>query len=318
MIQNSFKSMMLAVALTLSAGVTSRAAEDSVPAVHAGTALIGLPPGWKAQETPDGAMITPQSQPKGGCVVVLTKVVDDDVHDDMRMAIIAVDNMLPAQLRPFGRGGISRYDGIAGKGWHYLDLYGSVGDPRENLSAHVLIADLGPKRAAMIGVGSASIETNVYALAPEPKATCLAGQNNRMWVTLFHTLRFPGYEADSPELGRLITGDWSRSGKYSFALTFSGNGDYSYGAAHGLYLPAQQPGMVEEHLTTVANSGHFDIQGDRLIRHCRQGCGGTQEALISIVRKTDPKSLGGFAWTLRTLDLPVPRGDFTYDYGKDR
>jgi hypothetical protein len=46
-------------------------------------------------------------------------------------------------------------------------------------------------------------------------------------------------------------------------------------------------------------------------------CSGNQEALISIVRKADPKAAGGIACTLRELHLPSPFGYFTFDYSKD-
>jgi len=298
------------------------------PDVHAGNVVFSLMPGWKVADVQKSGQasgmttIVPEKEPPGGCAMVITPAFIDDMGDDVKLALKAARELAPPPYRPFGTGEVSLLEGTSGKGWHFLDLYGLAGDPRQKRATHVLVANLGKLRVVVTGFGSSSIETNLYAAAPEPIPSCLAGQNNLMWVALQHTLRLPGFEADSPELGRQLVGEWSRGGKYSFSYTFGANGEYAWGAAHGMLLKSLHPGQVEEHMTTIANEGKYEVHGDRWTKSCPGPCGGPASAMFSIVRQVNPKASGYGTWTLRVIDLgsqAIPhRVYFTDDYSRGR
>jgi len=278
-----------------------------------------VPPNWKvAQQNDQVAMIMPETQPQGGCLLAVTPMFEDDMHDDMALAMKSAEVMLPPQLRPFGIGGISRLEGISVKGWHFIDLYGSAGDPRQGMAAHVLVAQLGTRRAVMFGLSSSKIDDNVYTMAAEPKPVCLAGQNNRLWVTIFHSLTFNGVPMDPTEFRRMLVGSWSHMGKVALSLSFDANGEFSKGGASGYVLHNVKPGYNEYNTTSLGMGGRWETPGgDQLLLHCNRGCNADIKDLVSMVRKVDPSNPGGSSWTLRTIGMPST-GDFTLDYGRDR
>jgi len=306
--------------LALAAGCIANAASEMGVAQIGNSVKFAVPPNWQIAKQDDQAVIiAPEAMPKGGCILAVTRAYEDDQHDDVALAMQVANAFLPPELRPFGTGGISRLDGVTAKGWHFIDLYGGAGNPRLGMAAHVLIAQLGSKRAAMVGVSSASIETNPYAMAPEPKPTCLAGQNNRLWVTIFHSLMYDGIAMDPTEFRKLLVGNWSHSGdKVSFAMSFLPNGDFSYGASSGYILHNVKPGYDQLNTTSLGQGGHWETPGgDQLIRHCKQGCDVDMRDLVSLVRKVDPANPSASNWTLRMVGVP-PHGDFTMDWSRDR
>jgi len=299
---------------------------DSPREMRAGTVGFVALPGWrvvnvvKAGNEADGTtMLLREPQPPGGCALFVTPVVSDP-SDAATFGVTFVNALLPAELKPFGARGISRYDGVSGRGWRYVDLYAEVGDPKAHMAAHVLVADLGPQKVAMVGITSSTIDINPYALAPQPVPVCLAGQDNDDWVVLFHTLQIPGHEKDDPALSRQLIGSWSHMGTVALALTFGPNGEYSHGGATGYTLNHVHPGKSEEHITTVAGDAHYLVQGDRLYTTCTPKCDMKKFEFFSVVRHVDAKTPAG-SWMLRFIQMrqdgPGRVGYMTLNYNRD-
>lgn len=280
----------------------------SARVMYAGSVGFVALPGWRVLNVSntgnaaDGTTtLVRDPSPPGGCAVIVTPLLTDP-SDAATFGVTLVNALLPPELKPFGAHGLSRYDGISGKGWRYVDMYAEVGDPNAHMAVHVLVADLGARKMAMIGFTSSTIDTNVYALAPEPIPVCLAGQDNDDWALMFHTLQIPGHAADDTALGRQLVGSWSHMGKVALSMSFGPNGEYSNGGASGYMLRNVHPGKSEEHITTVAGDGRYAVQGDRLYRACTPDCDPRNYEFFSIVRHADSKTSGG-GWMLRVIQM---------------
>ena len=269
------------------------------------------PPGWSVMGGDETVqMLPPGASPSGSrCVLLLRRPVPAQ-GDPASQAEALVNHVFGALGRftaePAGdvkTNRYARYDGVSAEGWPFVDLYGHIGDRRSFLYAHVLLARVNGQAFAVLG------------LTPD-NDRCLGGHDNTNWVLLFHSLRISGARGDTEFLKKELIGSWTAVNASNYSnRAFSANGHFGTVAGHSTYSVSQNTGQVFQETSTWLGDGTYQLHGDHLTMTRTNGSP-PQLSRISIVRRPNPDSRGGFDMMLRMLQSS-PEGLFVGTLVKD-
>jgi hypothetical protein len=276
------------------AGIVPR--PDGPLQFHGSVGFIA-PAGWTVQKAANGATIltrqvNPQDRP---CMITMLPPMRGQGDPATQGAALvqsrANADRLGAYLDSRGRDvRLSREDGISGAGWTYTDLSGQIG--KSGITARVLMVQMGDQVLPIVGF------SKVW--------NCLGNQatrENDVWALLFHSLRIPGYDHDSPQLAEQLIGMWSSaSNGAGTSETFAPNGHFGTVAVYQSYERSTTPGMVWEVNRAWQGDGTYEVHGDRVHTHnARPSAQQDKTQLFSIVRTPNENAPGGFDVTLRIL-----------------
>jgi hypothetical protein len=256
------------------------------------------PAGWSISE--NGGMVVmsrPMSQNDSPCVALL--LPPQPAQADLVAQAYAIANQLFAAR--FGRlaGDLGRdirlslYQGISGKGWDYIELFGILGDERHRNDGRILLAQMGSQVVALAGITKSG--------------QCLGNRyyrDNDNWALLFHSLQLPGYTGDSPLLKQQLLGQWESVGSTTFSSkTYAANGHFGRLDAHATYTESSRPGFIVQETSSWEGDGSYEVRGDRLTSSPSTGeyAGKTITELFSIVRRANTAKPGGSELLLRVV-----------------
>jgi hypothetical protein len=198
----------------------------------------------------------------------------------------------PYREAEFGRDVKStRYEGISGTGWTYVDLWGKLGGSATYL--RVLMAQMGNQVLPVFG-----LTTSIDCMGAGP------WRDNDVWALLFHSLKLPGYAEDSPQLAQQIIGTWTGVGVgVANSRTFAPNGRFGSLGMSQTYRSSSTPGMVLQITESWPGDGPYEIHGDRL--HTQNAKASEVERdvtrFFSIVRRPNVSRPGQFDYILRMV-----------------
>lgn len=269
------------------------------------------PPGWSVAMNHDMVQMRPPGASPGGppCIVLLPSPLPAQ-GDPATQAEVLVNRIFggrgPFTAEPAGdvkTNRYARYDGVSADGWPFVDLYGHLGDRRSFLHAHVLLARVNGQAFAVLG------------LTPD-NDRCLGGRDNTNWVLLFHSLRISRARPDPEFLKKRLIGSWTAVSASTYSnRAFSANGHFGTVAGHSSYRVSPDTGQIFQESSTWLGEGTYQLDGDHLTMTRANGST-PQSSRISIVRRPNPESRGGFEVVLRMLQRS-PEGPFVGVLVKD-
>ena len=265
------------------------------------------PKGWSVRQIGDAAaMIGPVPQGYQPCLIVIDPTVRPfgDMATQLEMI---VNSNLGRHYGPYhGENGADlkadQYQGLAAGGWPYVDLLGQLG----NSGFHVrsLLARFNERAVAVMGlfstrwVGPGPMPPHAF----EEANNCLGSYNvrdNDVFLTLFHSLRLPGFSGASPELSKELLGSWeSTSSSVGVRVTYAANGHFDDGAVKLDYYVSGS-GAIYDVASNFLGDGTYRIDGDRL-NMTRNGNSRTK--LVSVVRRPRRDRPGEYDEILRQVE----------------
>jgi len=290
---------------TLTVALAQQVQTDPLPSLVVGpvgqvlrTGGVGfIPPvGWTVTSS-DGVVVMegPVAPADAPCSAVLLAPMPAG-PDSAVQAEALVNGLLAEKLGPYrsefeGDVKLTRYEGVSGTGWPYVDLFGQLG--RGPVYARVLLARMGTQVVSLMGVTKSR--------------NCMgAMRENDVWSLLFHSLQLPGFAEDSPQLKQQLLGTWeSVSSTVYVSESYAANGHCAKGGAHSTYTEsALSPGILLQKTSDWRGDGSYEVHGDRLTTRISRGAyaGYSVTRLFSIVRQPDSNRPDGFSYILRTVD----------------
>ena len=187
----------------------------------------------------------------------------------------------------------STYDGVSGTGWHYVELWGRLGNRGGFQLARIVLAQMGNQVVPLVGFTKSK--------------RCLGNSLEREhynWSLLFHSLQLPGFTQESPLLQQQLLGSWEAVGSHTYSSkTFAANGQFGRVGGHSTYTESQMPGFLLQKTSTWVGDGTYEVHADRLTTLSPTGIYGGKAVteLFSIVRHMNPNKPGGFEYLFRTV-----------------
>jgi hypothetical protein len=136
----------------------------------------------------------------------------------------------------------------------------------------------------------------------EEANNCLGSYNvrdNDVFLTLFHSLRLPGFSGASPALSKQVLGSWERvSSGAGVRVTYAANGHFDDGGVKLDYYLSNS-GAIYDVASNFQGNGTYRIDGDRLTM-TRNGTSHTK--LVSVVRRPRRDRPGEYEDILRLVD----------------
>jgi len=264
----------------------------------AGVTFIA-PPGWRVESVNGAAKMAPPVSPQGVPCAAILFPPRPAQGDPVRQAEAIVNEIFASQQGPYvdTNGGdvkTSAYEGTAGQGWEYTELFGRLQRASETM-VHVLLARTPGQVIPLV--------------AATRDANCMGNEFTRdhdNWIRLFHSLQLPGYTEDSTWLRQHLVGTWGSTGSNVYnGVTYSADGHYGRVGAHATYTqPASRPNVVVQETTSWVGDGTYTVRGDRLSTAGTLGQNGYREEtkLFSIVRFRDNSKPGGYQYRIRMLE----------------
>jgi len=253
-------------------------------------------------------MRAPTAPQSPSCAVLLTRPVASDGRHLAVQAEAFVNAAVPVSTREKrfeayrGRAGqdvkLSRYEGISGAGWTYVDLLGNKGSVFDHnfTTIRAMVAQLRSGIVYMVGIAGQG-------------ASCMTNQDYRddyVWSLLFHGLNLPGYAGESPQLKEQLIGRWSRfGGRILLSDEYAPNGRFSNSGVHGSYYrdSVNSSRIRPEVDAQWEGDGSYFVRGDRLTTTSSVGedAGKAVTHLFSIVRTPAPDRPSGWGYILRVV-----------------
>jgi hypothetical protein len=265
------------------------------------------PNGWSVKQSGGAAvMIGPAPQQYQPCLIVIDPTVKPSGDMAAQLEMI-VNSSFGRQFGPYhGEDGgdlkAGQYQGVAVAGWPYVDLLGQLGGSGFHVRA--LLARFNERAVAVIGLFSMRW-AGVGPLPPhagEEASNCLGSyhlRDNDVFLTLFHSLRLPGFSGASPELSKQLLGSWeSVSSGAGVRVTYAANGQFDDGAVKlNYYLSGS--GAIYDVASNFLGDGTYRIDGDRLTMTRN---GNSRTKLVSIVRRPRRDRPGEYEEILRLVE----------------
>jgi hypothetical protein len=192
--------------------------------------------------------------------------------------------------------------GVAGAGWHYVDLQGRLLNPSGAQSGEVvrvLLADLGQGRSALV-LG--------YQEATGGRDCLTEVLNPTEWILLTYSLSFPGAVPANPHAFRdELVGGWfgATQGTYidtGWSDIFAANGRYSWGATINQYNQLT-PSQYLETSSNWAGLGSWALEGNLLERWPDDPSRPASTNLVRLVKEYNTSTPQGWRWYLYKLAL---------------
>jgi len=265
------------------------------------------PKGWSVKQAGAAAvMIGPVPQGYQPCMIVIDPTVrpGGDMAEQLEMIVNANFSRQFGPYRGEDKGDVKadQYQGVAAAGWPYVDLLGQLGGSPVHVRA--LLARFNNRAVAVMGLfstrwtGAGPLPAHAF----EQASNCLGSpqvRDNDVFLTLFHSLRLPGFSGTSTGLAKQILGSWQKaSAGAGVRVTYAANGHFDDGGVKANYYVSGN-GTIYDVPTNVLGDGMYRIDGDRLTMN-RNGRNHTK--LVSVVRRPKPGQPGEYDEILRQVE----------------
>ena len=253
------------------------------------------PEGWSVSQINGAAVMTgPVAQQYQPCLLVIDPTVGPagDLATQAEMIVNAAFGRTYGRYE--GENGADvkagQYQGLSATGWPYVDLLGHLG--RSPFHVRSILARFNQRAVVLLGLFNAE--------------KCLGSpymRDNDVFLLVFHSLRLPGFAADSGQLGRQLIGTWQSIGSnVGLNLTYAPNGHFSDLGV--VAMEYESPGgIVHETSEAWPGNGTYEVSGDRLTTVHTKGAntGVPLSRLFSIVRRPRPGRPGEYDEILRIV-----------------
>jgi hypothetical protein len=249
------------------------------------------PKGWSVGENGGLAVMRgPVPQQYQPCLLVIDP--NEKPAGDMATQLEAiVDGGFGRQFGPYhGENGTDlkagQYQGVSIAGWPYVDLLGQLG--KSPFHVRALLARFNDREVAILGLSNAVDCLGSYYV-----------RDNDTFLMLFHSLRLPGFDGTSSQLGKQLLGSWqSVTSNAGVRVTYAANGHFDDGAVAANYN-AGNNGVIYDRASHFVGNGTYLVDGDRLTM---TGHGATRTKLFSIVRRPKADRPGEYDEILRLVE----------------
>jgi len=210
------------------------------PAGSLGEYVFAVPPGWGAQQYPDGIVLSsPPSNINERCLIQVwpMRPAGANLYHDANGAF--TDIFRTYELRNQTSRGSALpplvIRGLSGQGWEYLIVKRGIrhpgfapnGQPWETLVGFVFVAKLNSRVAVISGMSKDSLVSN-----------CFGELGTNVWPRFFYSLKFRNWTSTAPAqaISKKVVGVWTAAtATAADQFAFAANGRYGGAAAAQQY-----------------------------------------------------------------------------------